>query len=157
MSATLDNFDWRISIADIEQDGPFSPFPGVERSIMLLDGDGVVLNGPGISHQLKNFYHPFHFPGDAILSARLLGGRSRDFNVMVRRERYRFEVQVLTAPAQLNPMHCRLLLAVGGTWNVNNRLLLQDQILWWAEESLGVDLAPRHAAARLIAVTLIER
>ena len=37
--------DWtlRISVADIDADGPFSPFPGVTRWFAVLDGAGVRL------------------------------------------------------------------------------------------------------------------
>ena len=37
------NFDWRISIAEIESDGAFSTFPGCDRYIALLDGPGMEL------------------------------------------------------------------------------------------------------------------
>ena len=47
------DFDWRASIATIAQDGPFSAFTGIDRSITLLEGDGVRLFSAGhIDHQL---------------------------------------------------------------------------------------------------------
>ena len=39
--AGLDAFDWRVSIAHVASDGPFSRFPGVERTITLLEGAGM--------------------------------------------------------------------------------------------------------------------
>ena len=39
----LDNFDWRISLATITADGPFSVFPGIDRSLVLVDGDKLRL------------------------------------------------------------------------------------------------------------------
>ena len=44
-----DAWSVRVSVADIERDGPFSPFPGVERWFTVLEGAGVVLDfaGPG--------------------------------------------------------------------------------------------------------------
>jgi environmental stress-induced protein Ves len=41
--ASLQDFDWRISVATIAASGPFSSYPGVDRSITLLAGDGVLL------------------------------------------------------------------------------------------------------------------
>ena len=41
--AGSDDFDWRVSIATIAASGPFSTFPGIDRTIMLLDGPGVHL------------------------------------------------------------------------------------------------------------------
>ena len=79
-------FDWRISIATIEQDGPFSAFPGIDRSITLLSGEGVHLRAlPGIDHALTRVGEPYAFRGDDALRARLLGGVTTDFNVMTRR------------------------------------------------------------------------
>src|SRR6185369_11614525 len=43
VGATLDAFQWRVSIADIERDGPFSRFPGIDRTIVLLEGAGMHL------------------------------------------------------------------------------------------------------------------
>ncbi|WP_305230098.1 HutD/Ves family protein, partial [Klebsiella pneumoniae] len=50
--AGMEAFGWRISVATIDQPGPFSAFAGVDRQIMLLDGDGVHLRGEGIDHVL---------------------------------------------------------------------------------------------------------
>src|SRR4029453_7140835 len=36
--AGLDAFAWRVSIASVERNGPFSAFPGIDRTIVLLDG-----------------------------------------------------------------------------------------------------------------------
>ncbi len=41
--ASLDAFLWRVSIADVERDGPFSRFPGIDRTIVLLEGGGMRL------------------------------------------------------------------------------------------------------------------
>src|SRR3546814_1791648 len=34
---------WRLSIAEIERDAPFSAFPGVDRELVLLHGNGLRL------------------------------------------------------------------------------------------------------------------
>ena len=34
--AGLDHFDWRISMARVEQDGPFSTFPGIDRTLQQV-------------------------------------------------------------------------------------------------------------------------
>ena len=39
-----DGFAWRVSIARIDASGPFSRFPGHERTILFLDGAGMVLD-----------------------------------------------------------------------------------------------------------------
>ena len=37
------HWDWRLSVADVEVAGPFSSFPGIDRSIALLRGSGFAL------------------------------------------------------------------------------------------------------------------
>lgn len=54
------DFAWRASIATIERDGDFSCFPGVDRVITLLSGDGVDLCGEGWRHRLT-LHQPFAF------------------------------------------------------------------------------------------------
>lgn len=39
-------FDWRLSLADLTESGPFSSFPGVTRTLFLIDGR-LELHGPG--------------------------------------------------------------------------------------------------------------
>ena len=82
------SFDWRISLAEVERDAPFSAFAGVDRCIVLLRGAGMRLRSaagaiePPIDHALTTPLAPFRFPGEVALDASLAGGPSRDFNVM---------------------------------------------------------------------------
>ena len=81
--------DWivRVSVADIEADGPFSAFPGVERWFAVLDGDGVALAHDGGETIVLRAADALHrFRGDEASDCRLLGGASLDFNLMVRRD-----------------------------------------------------------------------
>ena len=82
--ATLDTFEWRVSIATVAQSGPFSAFPGCERTLMLLDGDGFELDIAGRKVVLGRPLEPVTFRGDAAVQCRLLGGPSRDFGVITR-------------------------------------------------------------------------
>jgi environmental stress-induced protein Ves len=87
------NFDWRISIAEIESDGAFSTFPGCDRYIALLDGPGMELQFDAAEPvRLDQRLRFVRFDGEAKTFGRLLGGAVRDFNVMVRRDRVRAEV-----------------------------------------------------------------
>lgn len=85
--AGWDDFLWRVGIADIRQSGPFSSFPGVDRSIMLLDcplGSGMTLTIDGKSVEMVQ--HEFiDFAGEAVTQGRLRGEAVRDLNVMSRR------------------------------------------------------------------------
>lgn len=88
-----EDFRWRVSIAEIENDGPFSAFPGVERDLILLDGEGIELDLDGAEmRRLTQRFERVHFAGEARVDCRLIDGPTRDFNVMARRDAVRAEV-----------------------------------------------------------------
>ena len=84
----LDAFDWRVSMATVAADGPFSTFPNIDRTLSVLSGDGIVLEieGREAAH-LTRQSAPLSFPGDAPTIGRLMGGPIVDLNVMSRRGR----------------------------------------------------------------------
>src|ERR1700733_1295252 len=80
-SSGFDDFVWRVSIADVGESGGFSLFPGVDRTILLLDGAGMVLErNDGAAHALTTPFEPYAFRGEDVIKARLVDGASRDFN-----------------------------------------------------------------------------
>ncbi len=82
-------FGWRISIAEIDADSDFSIFPGIDRTLVVLSGGGMVLDVTGSdSVELRPLQNPFVFPGETTIRARLAAGSTRDFNVMTRRSVY---------------------------------------------------------------------
>ncbi|MES2357480.1 MAG: HutD family protein [Gemmatimonadota bacterium] len=94
--ATLEDFDWRVSMARIEGDGPFSIFPQTDRTLAVLRGDGLRLSIAGSSPIDQTFNsEPLSFPGDVAVSATLLGAAVTDLNVMTRRERSRHSMRRL--------------------------------------------------------------
>ena len=104
--ATFDSFDWRISLATITHDGPFSQFPGIERTLALVDGPGAVLDiGGGNRFFLSEDEPIFEFSGEAVVSATLNGAPSTDFNVMTRRTRchHRLGRRVLNGASTFAP------------------------------------------------------
>ena len=78
--------DWqlRVSVAEIERDGPFSPFPGTERWFAVIDGAGVELAWAGGTTTLRCGDAPLNFTGEAATACRLLQGPTRDLNLMHR-------------------------------------------------------------------------
>ncbi len=79
-------FLWRASIATLQADGPFSPFPGVDRTIVLLAGQPLRLRGEEIDHPLA-LWQPWAFPGEWALSSVGIVAPGLDFNVMTQRGR----------------------------------------------------------------------
>lgn len=152
--AGMDDFGWRISVATIAQDGPFSAFPGIDRQIMLLDGDGVELAGAGLRHTLDERWRPFAFAGDMALDGRLLGGSSTDFNVMARRGQWAAEVQVHDAAVQIGRSAAGLCLVLQGSFARHGMQLHPGQGLWWDATRNTAPLHPCDTHSRLVLVSL---
>ena len=100
--AALDAFVWRVSIADVERDGPFSRFPGIDRTIVLLDGVRHALAGGARDTELTTRFVPHDFSGDDAIDCMLVAGPCRDFNAMFRRGRARGRVAVVRGSAIRN-------------------------------------------------------
>ncbi len=73
----------RISLADIDTDGPFSAFPGVERWFAVIEGAGVELDFDGAVQPLRAGDEPLRFDGGAAPGCRLIDGATRDLNLML--------------------------------------------------------------------------
>ena len=98
--ASLERFDWRISMARVASDGPFSEFPGVDRTLAVISGRGLRLaigGKPAVT--LDRGSAPIQFPGDVATSARLLSGEITDLNVMSRRQRFSHRLVRIQQPA----------------------------------------------------------
>lgn len=81
---------WRVSIAEIDQDAPFSAFPGCDRELVLLAGEGMdLVFEDGERAALRPPHDRLRFAGERVLHAELLDGPTHDFNLMWRRDSVR--------------------------------------------------------------------
>lgn len=87
--AGLDSFDWRVSTAHVGRNGPFSVFPGIDRTMKIMGGAALRLEIAGMQTvNLTPASAPFDFPGDAPTEAFLGNGPIDNLNVMVRRGKF---------------------------------------------------------------------
>jgi uncharacterized protein len=94
--ATVNDFDWRISMARVATDGPFSAFPGIDRMLTVLDGDGIWLRVDANAPMLLDAASaPLAFSGESTTVATLRNGPITDLNVMTRRGRVTHSVERL--------------------------------------------------------------
>ena len=155
--AALETFDWRVSMARVALDGPFSSFPEVDRTLAVLDGDGFDLgieSAPPV--RLTTLSAPYRFPADVAAVARLVGAPVEDLNVMTRRGRFSQDVAATELDAR------RLLQAAGGTLLVLCRrgeveagavgLGPRDALVIEGAETIAV--APRGASAQVLLVAI---
>jgi environmental stress-induced protein Ves len=142
--AALDAFDWRISMARVAVDGPFSRFPGIDRTLMILDGRGIRLAIAGsASVDLTADSDPLPFSGDVATSANLILGPITDLNVMTRRGRFTHAMtrHRIDAPLDLAiDADTALLLCAAGNAQVTTS---DGTVRLAARESLLADDRPR--------------
>ena len=115
--AAGDSFLWRLSIAEVAADGDFSLFPGIDRTISLIEGVGMALDfAEAPAKRIDEKFQPFDFSGDWHCRCRLIDGPIRDFNLMVDRSRVKSETRVLRpgdAARELDAGPGRLLIYCG--------------------------------------------
>ena len=91
--AGLGDFDWRVSLASIAEDGPFSQFPGVDRTLVMVAGDGVLLEVGDQRVVLSPSEPLVEFAGEDPVHATVGGQSTLDFNVLTRRGSYRHRIE----------------------------------------------------------------
>lgn len=155
--ADMNSFEWRVSLATVDRPGPFSVFPAIDRQIMLLGGDGLHLRSAGWEHALDQRWQPFAFSGDDVVDGAMLGGTSKDFNLMLRRGVWQGALRVVCdaqAPANTEAGFCMVLrgdwrwAAQEGGQGTPARVLQVGQGFWWAGkgEALEGSLEPQQVA-----------
>ena len=78
------HWSWRVAIAPVVEDGPFSQLAGVDRELVVIQGNGIMLDVAGKSVNC----HPgqvVQFSGDAITFSRLVDGPVVDLGLMTLR------------------------------------------------------------------------
>jgi hypothetical protein len=105
-----DDYDWRVSTARVEMGGPFSPFPGCERILVVTAGAGLMLaHGRAAPRARLRPLEPYRFAGEWPTSAELVSGPITDLNVIARRGRVRPQLELL----RLGPRRAREPLGAG--------------------------------------------
>ena len=158
--AGMDDFDWRVSLAEVAADGPFSAFPGVDRTLTLVEGAGMDLTVGGERRLVDSRYAPQDFRGDVRTDCRLLEGPVVNLNVMWRRGEGRTPPTVAVVRGELHlPATPALIVALDGTAEVAGLTLARyDAALLTGEErgvlrTVGpaavIGLAPGGRASRI--------
>jgi len=79
----LDDFDWRLSIASVVNDGDFSNFAGYQRNLVLIEGNGLTLDHRnGELDELTQILDIARFDGASKTYGALVNGSIKDFNIM---------------------------------------------------------------------------
>ncbi|MER8575710.1 HutD family protein [Mesorhizobium sp. M1338] len=155
--AGLDDFDWRVSMARVESSGPFSQFAGIDRTLAVLEGEGIVLEIAGYPPtSINRATALFSFPADVQTSATLIGGPITDLNVMTRRSRMTHSVErlVVSAPVEIRTeARTTLILCLDGditVGDIGSVLLGALDTLVTDPSTAGVLVQPAHATTLFV-------
>lgn len=119
--SSLSDFDWRVSMAQVGADGPFSAFAGLDRTLSVLTGHGIRLAfSDGETVALDATSPPFAFAADRAVDGLLIDGPIIDLNVMSRRGAWTHSVERITGPGEhrIAGKAILLLVAPDGGWTV---------------------------------------
>lgn len=149
-----DDFTWRVSLADVTQTGDFSAFPGIDRIIMLIEGDAMTLHLPGHTQVLRTD-EPFGFDGGVPVRC-TVERPTRDLNVMTRRgaAQATLDVRILTegdAPVVVPASGTVVLVVLDGTVRLaaTEDAVLGEGDVVVTEQQIGLTGDGRIAVARI--------
>lgn len=122
---------WRLSMADVVEDGDFSRLPGINRILTLVEGSGFELEfGEFGSARVREPLMPVSFSGDWLARATGVSGPSKDLNVMTARGSATAAVSVhhggKVSFAAAKPL---LLLALAGSWKGAGQTINAGELL----------------------------
>ncbi|VDC20457.1 HutD/Ves family protein [Pseudogemmobacter humi] len=147
VAADMETFSWRVSVASVASDGPFSEFPGIDRVLTVTEGGPMVLEIGGREHLLDETSPPFAFSGEAPVMARLCGPPLLDFNVMCRRP---LRAEVVKGPFQPAQM-------LSGSAQARLVLLLEPRAGFERLDLIDLDARPEAGPALRGAATISVR
>lgn len=148
--AGFDAIAWRLSMAEVATDGPFSAFAGIDRTLTVLSGAMVLDFAGGGSVALDASAPPLAFPGEAAVGARVTEGPVIDLNVMTRRGVFSHCVTALQT-GEAAPQGTILLIARAETTLEGGLTLAPGSILRADPQE---DLAGQRGLGALVAIGL---
>lgn len=92
---------WRLSMADVASDGPFSDFSGLMRVLTVIDGGAMELITPNGSLMAAP-RQPVQFDGGLAVSSKLCDGPLRDLNLMFDPGHIEGKLGLVEGPLRIN-------------------------------------------------------
>lgn len=158
--AGLDDFFWRVSRARVVGHGAFSVFPGIDRSLTVVDGDAIDLLMTDRRVRLDRTTPPYRFSADHPIECRIPAGPIEDLNVMTRRGHWTHRVtrRAIAAPTRVDlegdvallVSLARIRLSVDG----GDTAELEPGDAVQFEAATTVTVEPRHGVGEVIGIAL---
>ena len=160
--ALLNDFEWRVSRAAVLEDGDFSHFEGIDRSLALLQGQGMRLSVGNALQQVDANNNIAVFAGDATTHAELINGPITDFNLMTARSKCTHELNFWEgAASRALPKGAVLLYCSGGNGTLTGaqspvELREDESVQFCAEDQFSNWLLHSTAESRFYCVQIFR-
>jgi uncharacterized protein len=152
--ASFDDFDYRLSLAQVDRDGPFSRFDGVDRTLVLLSGAMTLHEADRRIDLVRG--EPVAFAGELAIAATLAGESTVDFNVMTRRGRARHTVrrEIFAKGTDIAATHgsTLILFALDGGLSIAGELLGVHDTVVISSQSAAIAASAETAAALVVEI-----
>ncbi len=135
------NWTVRVSVANIDQDGPFSAFPGVQRWFAVLEGEGVKLDFDGKLHIERAQAMPYEFDGGDTPYCSLIEGSTLDLNLMSKQGQASMIRMQRDLPFSTTSVWRAMYCVSAGTWRDSagrSRALPTHTLLWSGDVDAGI-------------------
>ena len=142
-SDAAETFGWRLSVADVKSSGPFSLFPQHSRILVVVEGNGMCLEGLTKTYNAAPIL-PVHFSGQEHITGKLVDGACRDFNLIFDPLRYQADVQITTTQ-NLNPK-CLGFYILDGNAECNGHLAQRGDFVFLDEQDAPFETCDRFRA-----------
>jgi uncharacterized protein len=139
------DWDWRLSIADVGQPGAFSVLADVKRVLTVVDGGPLQLTIDG-EHRFVSAHQPLAFDGSSITTAALPGGPVRNLNIMCRVGRTEGSVSVIQLGEQ-RILACQAAVLLAGHARVEDRVLNRFDTVFGSEAAAATVLLGKGTIA----------
>lgn len=151
-----EDFEWRVSIAQLDTSAGFSIYPGIERCLAVLQGEMVMVRPPHAPLTLTPHSDPVRFAGSDVVEGEVVHGPVLDLNAMCKASHWRaslrrmrwstFSAVPIMAPAVLCSISHEIDIEIHGS---SSRLNLYDAVIVQSDEVLHIK-ANRPVEAFLI-------
>ncbi len=132
-----EDFGWRLAIARIDKDVPFSNYPGVDRIFTLFEGDGLDLDFEGRpALAVERLFVPHPYPCDVPTFCRLRNGPCHALNLFTRRGLWSAKADVVSNGAEITHDGPMLFFAFEGAADVNGQTLGQGDAAIAADRAM---------------------
>jgi uncharacterized protein len=148
--------DWRVSIAEIERDGPYSRFDGITRISLVLRGHGVVLRDDDDVVTLEPF-EVVQYDGGAAWQATLVDGPSSALNVMTRNGVCRARVQAIVQTVTPKPGCTAIIVAPDGACRCDDIVIDAQHVAVIENVAHAMHIQPMHGTSFLITLDRVTQ